>query len=409
VLVDAAPLTPADGDIYICGNSGGTLSTGHAFEVARYRAATTSWEYYVPKKGWKFWENLTGATWIYDGAQWAGTFSISNLSASVVTASSYVNATEIRTSNSQRISSGGVGSFTGFSSTGGGTFTGGKVTFAPAAAGYASLNIPTRSAPVSAPAVGDVESDGTYARFNGLGLYANGHLTRGGKVPVTADGDYVLVTSTRLSGIVHVAWEASNRVVRTTLAISAVSFNSGADSITLLQHTDYAGGTALSYYIKYSADNTSASLILTLGNRNGGTGDITVTTSGIDSQSFGASMPTGTVSATLSPGTKQLITSGLIRHTGRICAYAAKTSAYTLIPFDDVIGVSGATPFTVTLPSVGVIGTVFTIKRTDANTATITITAGGTTTIDGATTTTMTTAYQVLRVIAISATAYAII
>jgi hypothetical protein len=172
VLVDAAPLTPADGDIYICGNSGGTLSTGQANNVARYRAATTSWEYYVPKKGWKFWENLTGSTWIYDGTQWAGTLSISNINASVVTASGYVNATEIRTSNSQRISSGGVGSFTGLTSTGGGTFAGGKVTLAPATTSYASFNVPTQSAPVTTPVAGDIWRDSNGIVFFDS-LYAN--------------------------------------------------------------------------------------------------------------------------------------------------------------------------------------------------------------------------------------------
>ena len=50
--------------------------------------------------------------------------------------------------------------------------TGGKTTLAPAAAGYASLNIPTRSAAVTAPVIGDMQSDGYGVSVHGLGLVA---------------------------------------------------------------------------------------------------------------------------------------------------------------------------------------------------------------------------------------------
>ena len=149
------PASPADGDTYICDGTGGTLSAGHSYEVARYRAATTSWEYFIPKAGWKFWDEWTSSYWYYDGAQWTGTFTVGG----ALAVGSSVNCYELRTANVIRVTNGGTGQFTGLTSSGGGTISGGKFTLAAPAAGYAPFNIPTTGTNPTAPAAGDIWAD----------------------------------------------------------------------------------------------------------------------------------------------------------------------------------------------------------------------------------------------------------
>jgi len=80
------------------------------------------------------------------------------------------NGKSLKLAGVDRITTGGAGSFAGLTSSAGATFTGGKVTLAAAAAGYASLNIPTRSAMVTTPVTGDIQSDGFTLFLHGLGI-----------------------------------------------------------------------------------------------------------------------------------------------------------------------------------------------------------------------------------------------
>lgn len=89
---------------------------------------------------------------------------------------------------SSAISSARVGSFTGFSSTGGGTITGGKLTLAPAAAGYASMRFVVGADPAS-PVTGDI-----WANSYQLSLQGLGYRSARGASDTVGDGSYIHLT-----------------------------------------------------------------------------------------------------------------------------------------------------------------------------------------------------------------------
>lgn len=294
----------------------------------------------------------TSSSWVeslISSASTAADFKISNSSTCFIGQDFDIrNNKGLLIGGSSAISSARVGSFAGFSSTGGGTITGGKLTIAPAAAGYASLNIPTRSAAVTSPAAGDIEFDGTIFFMAG-----------------------------------------SIRIDRKP--------NTGNQSLNILTNTAGTGGAAL--YLSSGVD-----------------GNLRFT------QSYTDSGDTWTLISRNDDGTQRDVAiaipralSGTIafgrptKSTGRQSAFIARTTAYTVLATDEVIGISGTTIFNVLLPATAVVGTCYTIKRTDSNTTAHTVTAGGTTTIDGATTFTFSTAWQVLRVIATATNAYSVI
>lgn len=78
-------------------------------------------------------------------------------------------------------------------------------------------------------------------------------------------------------------------------------------------------------------------------------------------------------------------------------AVADKTAAYTLVEADSVITTSGASSFTLTLPSAATVGLKYFIKNN--GTGTITVDGDGTEEIDGATTATLSSQYQSITII----------
>ncbi|MES2140473.1 MAG: hypothetical protein V4511_12265 [Bacteroidota bacterium] len=87
-------------------------------------------------------------------------------------------------------------------------------------------------------------------------------------------------------------------------------------------------------------------------------------------------------------------TSGTLSANGYTTAFSSKSSAYTLTAVDDIVSVTGTT--TITLPTaVGIAGRKYTIKNIDAAT-TVTVSASGAETIDGAPTKALALQYQYL-------------
>lgn len=90
-------------------------------------------------------------------------------------------------------------------------------------------------------------------------------------------------------------------------------------------------------------------------------------------------------------------TSGTLAANGFTTAFSSKSSAYTLTAVDDIVSVTGTT--TITLPSaVGIAGRKYTIKNIDAAT-TVTVSANGAETIDGAPTKPLALQYQYLTIL----------
>lgn len=90
-------------------------------------------------------------------------------------------------------------------------------------------------------------------------------------------------------------------------------------------------------------------------------------------------------------------TSGTLSANGYTTAFSSKSSAYTLTAVDDIVSVTGTT--TITLPTaVGIAGRKYTIKNIDAAT-TITVSANGAETIDGAPTKPLVVQYQYLTIL----------
>ncbi|MCE9540323.1 MAG: hypothetical protein K8R85_14060, partial [Bacteroidetes bacterium] len=87
-------------------------------------------------------------------------------------------------------------------------------------------------------------------------------------------------------------------------------------------------------------------------------------------------------------------TSGTLTANGYTTAFSSKSLAYTLTAADDVVAVTGTT--TIMLPTaVGIAGRKYTIKNIDAAT-TVTVSASGAETIDGAPTKPLVVQYQYL-------------
>ncbi|MDO9187235.1 MAG: hypothetical protein Q7W13_14565 [Bacteroidia bacterium] len=92
-----------------------------------------------------------------------------------------------------------------------------------------------------------------------------------------------------------------------------------------------------------------------------------------------------------------VLTSGTLTANGYTTAFSAKNSAYTLTASDDIVSVTGTT--TITLPTaVGIAGRKYTVKNIDAAT-TVTVSANGAETIDGAPTKLLALQYQYLTVL----------
>ena len=133
-VLTTPPASPADGDCYIPATGATGAWAGQANNFARWNGISSVWEFWTPRKGWMVFNESDNYSYRWNGTAWEGcNFSFAQLNASYIMAAgetraivttSYINATEIRTSNSPRITTGGVGQFTGLTSTGGGTFTG---------------------------------------------------------------------------------------------------------------------------------------------------------------------------------------------------------------------------------------------------------------------------------------------
>jgi len=134
-VLTTPPASPADGDCYIPATGATGAWSGHANDFARWNAVSSSWEFWTPRKGWEVYNESDGYSYRWNGTAWEGcNFSYTQLNNTYlmrsgetggISTTSYVNGSEIRTSNATRITTGGIGQFTGLTSTGGGTFTGG--------------------------------------------------------------------------------------------------------------------------------------------------------------------------------------------------------------------------------------------------------------------------------------------
>lgn len=141
----------------------------------------------------------------------------------------------------------------------------------------------------------------------------------------------------------------SNVTGTNNTALGFNAFNSG---------TAFSNSTALGYEAQITADNT-----IQLGNTN----------------------------------VTNVKTAGTLTANGYITAFSAKSSAYTLTAADDIVSVTGTT--TITLPTaVGIAGRKYTVKNIDAAT-TVSISANGAETIDGAPTKLLALQYQYLTIL----------
>jgi hypothetical protein len=95
-------------------------------------------------------------------------------------------------------------------------------------------------------------------------------------VPVTGDGVYTIANGSRLNGIFHIHWEASNRAEDLVVQCSANQFDQG--TITVLSYGSYTNSNSISNVSIYKASGgATIYLTVTLGNRNSGTASIGVT------------------------------------------------------------------------------------------------------------------------------------
>jgi hypothetical protein len=98
----------------------------------------------------------------------------------------------------------------------------------------------------------------------------------GYSVPVTGDGVYTIANGSRLNGIFHIHWEASNRAEDLVVQCNASQF--GNATITVLSYNSYSANNSISNVSIYQASGgATVYLTVTLGNRNSGTNSIGVT------------------------------------------------------------------------------------------------------------------------------------
>lgn len=110
--------------------------------------------------------------------------------------------------------------------------------------------------------------------------------------------------------------------------------------------------------------------------------------------------PQGTVWATQPTGVAHFFGSAAKFGQGVLVPVSAKTSAYTLTSFDEVVTADATTaPFTITLPTaVGIAGRSYTIKRINAGANAVTVATTSAQTIDGASTYLLNTQYASVEV-----------
>lgn len=69
--LSVAPGSPADGDTYIIIPTATGTWSGHDNKIGRYSSILATWEYFTPKNGWTFYDQLAGTEYRYNGTNWA--------------------------------------------------------------------------------------------------------------------------------------------------------------------------------------------------------------------------------------------------------------------------------------------------------------------------------------------------
>lgn len=105
----------------------------------------------------------------------------------------------------------------------------------------------------------------------------------------SADGLVCIASGNRLGGLYHIRWEGPNRVEFLAVQVSATAY--GEATIKVLDYLNYGNQQVFSAISIYaSGDNANRALVLTMGNRNGGTNAVSVAYMGVDGIRLGGSI-----------------------------------------------------------------------------------------------------------------------
>ncbi|WP_121810181.1 hypothetical protein [Mucilaginibacter kameinonensis] len=91
-------------------------------------------------------------------------------------------------------------------------------------------------------------------------------------ISVPADGTYVIASGSRIKGTYTINFEAANRIQTLVLLASAVQYDYGNSSLSVISNTSYGGSVVIrNFRYVFNSDASVVYLVFDILNRNGGT------------------------------------------------------------------------------------------------------------------------------------------